>query len=372
MNTDIMFETTEINGMTLANRFVRSATWEGMAGDDGSMTSRLSALMAELAQGGVGLIISSHAYISREGQAGLKQLGIFDDALVPGLKEMTTAVHDNGGKIVAQLAHAGLHAAVKLTSQPSLAPSQVEGLSKIPPKAMGEDDIQRVVSAFAAAAARARQAGFDGVQIHAAHGYLLSQFLSPVYNQRADAFGGDIENRAKVPLMVLQAIRERVGNDFPVLVKLNCGDFMDRGLTTQDAVSVGGMMSQSGIDAIEVSGGLFINSKMSPSRMGINAAEKEAYFQAEAGKFKEKVDVPLILVGGNRSLGVAERIVSDGTADYISMSRPLIREPDLINRWKSGDHGKAKCLSDNKCFGPARAGKGISCVMKRSGDGDGA
>ena len=141
MNTDKLFETTQINGMALANRFVRSATWEGMAGDDGSMTSRLSALMADLARGGVGLIISSHAYISREGQAGLKQLGIYDDTLVPGLKEMTTAVHDNGGKIVAQLAHAGLHAAVKLTGQAALAPAQVEGLSKTPPKAMGEDDI---------------------------------------------------------------------------------------------------------------------------------------------------------------------------------------------------------------------------------------
>ena len=105
--------------------------------------------------------------------------------------------------------------------------------------------------------------------------------------------------------------------------------------------------------------------------MGINTSEKEAYFQTEAGRFKEEVDVPLILVGGNRSLEVAERIVSDGTADYISMSRPLIREPDLINRWKSGDHGKAQCLSDNKCVGPAMAGQGLLCVVKRGGDGDG-
>ncbi|MEN8247155.1 MAG: NADH:flavin oxidoreductase [Thermodesulfobacteriota bacterium] len=370
MNTDIMFETTEINGMTLANRFVRSATWEGMAGDDGSVTRRLIDLMAELARGGVGLIISSHAYVSREGQAGLKQLGIYDDTLLPGLADMTVAVHDNGGKIVAQLAHAGLHAAGKLTGQASLAPSQVEGLSKTPCKAMTEDDIQGLVEAFAAAASRARQAGFDGVQIHLAHGYLLSQFLSPVYNQRTDAFGGDVENRVKVPLMVLEAIRKQVGDDYPVLVKMNCGDFMEKGLTTQDAVRVAGILARGGIDAIEVSGGLFINPKMSPSRMGINTEEKEAYFQDEAGRFKEKVDVPLILVGGNRSLAVAVRIVADGTADYISMSRPFIREPDLINRWKSGDRSKAKCLSDNKCFSPAMAGKGISCVMERGGDGN--
>ena len=363
MQTDIMFETTQINGMTLANRFVRSATWEGMAGDDGAVTPRLIDLMAALARGGVGLIISSHAYVSQEGQAGLKQIGIYDDALLPGLGHMTAAVHAEGGKIVAQIAHAGLHAAGKLTNRTALAPSQVEGLTKSSIKPMTEDDIQGIVAAFAAAARRARRAGFDGIQIHAAHGYLLSQFLSPVYNRRTDAFGGSIENRSKALLMVLDAVREKVGGDFPVLVKLNCGDFMDQGLTTRDAVAVAEMLAQGGIDAIEVSGGLFINPKMSPWRMGINTQEKEAYFQSEAGQFKAKVTVPLILVGGNRSLEKAARIVTGGTADYISMSRPFIREPDLVNRWKSGDHTKAKCLSDNKCFGPARAGRGICCVM---------
>jgi 2,4-dienoyl-CoA reductase-like NADH-dependent reductase (Old Yellow Enzyme family) len=281
---------------------------------------------------------------------------------------MTAAVHAHGGKIVAQIAHAGLHAAGKLTAETALAPLTVEGLTKTPIRAMTEDDIQAVAAAFAAAAGRARQAGFDGVQIHAAHGYLLSQFLSPVYNQRTDAFGGDIESRAKAPLMVLEAVRKKVGDDYPVLVKLNCGDFMDQGLTAQEAVEVAGMLAQGGIDAIEVSGGLFINPKMSPSRMGINTEEKEAYFQIESGQCKAKVNVPLILVGGNRSLAVAVRIVADGTADYISMSRPFIREPDLIKRWKSGDHTKAKCLSDNKCFGPAMAGRGIRCVMERDGD----
>lgn len=370
MNTDKLFETTQINGMTLANRFVRSATWEGMASEEGAVTPALKDLNADLARGGVGLIISSHAYVSREGQAGPWQLGIYDDTLLPGLVEMTTAVHDHGGRIVAQLAHAGFHAAGKLTGQTPLAPSAVEGLAKAPRQALEEGEIIDIVEAFATAAGRARKAGFDGVQIHGAHGYLLSQFLSPIYNQRTDAFGGDIENRAKVPLMVLEATREQVGGDYPVLVKLNCGDFVDNGLVTQDAVRVAELLVQGGIDAIEVSGGLFINPKMSPSRMGIHTEEKEAYFQAEASKFKEKIDVPLILVGGNRSLPVATRIVSEGTADYISMSRPFIREPDLINRWKSGDHAKAACLSDNQCFGPAMAGKGIYCVTERGEAGN--
>ena len=370
MNTDKLFETTQINGMTLANRFVRSATWEGMASEEGAVTPALKDLNADLALGGVGLIISSHAYVSREGQAGPWQIGIYDDTLLPGLVEMTTAVHDNGGRIVAQLAHAGFHAAGKLTGQVPLAPSAVEGLAKAPRQALEEGEIIDIVEAFATAAGRARKAGFDGVQIHGAHGYLLSQFLSPIYNQRTDAFGGVIENRAKPLLMVLEAIREEVGVDYPVLVKLNSGDFMDNGLVTQDAVRVAELLVQGGIDAIEVSGGLFINPKMSPSRMGIHTEEKEAYFQTEAVKFREKVDVPLILVGGNRSLQVAERIVSAGTADYISMSRPFIREPDLINRWKSGDHAKAACLSDNQCFGPARVGRGIYCVTERGADGN--
>lgn len=370
MSTDIMFEATQINGMTLANRFVRSATWEGMASEEGAVTSALKDLNADLARGGVGLIISSHAYVSREGQAGPWQLGIYDDTLLPGLAEMTAAVHDNGSRIVAQLAHAGFHAAGKLTGQIPLAPSAVQGLAKAPRQALEEDEIVDIVEAFAAAAVRARKAGFDGVQIHAAHGYLLSQFLSPIYNQRTDAFGGDIENRAKVPLMVLEAIRKKVGDDFPVLVKLNSGDFMDKGLTTRDAVRVAEMLAHGGIDAIEVSGGLFLNPKMSPSRMGIHSHDKEAYFQAEAGMFRKAVDVPLILVGGNRSLQVAQRMVSEDVADYISMSRPFIREPGLVNRWKSGDHTKAACLSDNQCFGPARLGRGIFCVTEKGKNGD--
>ena len=370
MNTDILFESTEINGMTMANRFVRSATWEGMASEEGAVTPALKELNADLARGGVGLIISSHAFISREGQAGFKQLGMYDDSLLPGLAEMTAAVHENGSRIVAQLAHAGFHAAGKLTGKTPVAPSAVKGLAKVPRQALEEGEIVDIVEAFAAAAVRARKAGFDGVQIHAAHGYLLSQFLSPIYNQRKDRFGGNIENRARMLCMVLEAIRDRVGKDYPVLVKLNCGDFMDNGLVVQDAANVAELLAQGGIDAIEVSGGLFINPKMSPSRMGIHSQEKEAYFQAEAGKFREKVEVPLILVGGNRSLPIAARIVLAGTADYISMSRPFIREPDLINRWKSGDHAKAKCLSDNKCFAPAMAGKGIYCVMDRDEEGN--
>ena len=359
-----LFETSEINGMKLANRFVRSATWEGMAADDGACTPKLIDLMVSLAKGDVGLIITSHAYVSPEGQAGPWQLGVYKDELISGLTEMTKAVHDHGGKIVIQLAHAGYFANPKLTGQTPIAPSNAEGFAKGPRQEMNTDEIQGVVKAYGAAAKRAQKAGFDGVQIHSAHGYLLSQFLSPAFNQRKDEYGGDIRNRARALVEVLRETRRAVGKDYPVLVKMNCQDFIENGLQPEDALQAGKMLVENGIDAIELSGGVLIGGKLSPSRMGIKSAEKEAYFQNEARAFKKDISVPLILVGGNRSFQVAERLVNEGVTDYISLCRPLIREPDLIKRWKSGDLSKATCLSDNMCFMPAREGKGIYCLTE--------
>ena len=357
-----LFEPSTINNMTLSNRFVRSATWEGMAAEDGGCTPKLTELLAALAAGGVGLIITSHAYVSPEGQAGPWQLGIYRDDLVPELESMTKAVHDRGGKIVMQLAHAGYFSNAKLTGRTSKAPSNVEGFAKGPRQEMTIEDIQNVVNAFGQAARRAQQAGFDGVQIHAAHGYLLNQFLSPAFNQRKDPYGGEIRDRARALIEVLVSVRNAVGKDFPVLVKLNCQDFIEDGLTLDDSIQVGTSLAENGIDAIELSGGTMVSGKLSPVRVGIKTEDREAYFQQEARAFRQEVNVPVILVGGNRSFQVAERLVDEGAADYISMSRPFIREPDLINRWKSGDLSRAACLSDNMCYGPAREGQGIYCV----------
>jgi len=163
------------------------------------------------------------------------------------------------------------------------------------------------------------------------------------------------------------AIREIVGSDYPVLIKMNSEDFVGNGLTLEDAVKAGVLFQQGGIDAIELSGGMLISApKMGPSRAGIKTEDKEAYFRKAAVAFKKKVSLPLILVGGNRSFELAERLLKQGTADYISMSRPFIREPNLINRWKDGDRKNAACLSDNKCFSPAMAGEGIYCVIEKS------
>lgn len=360
-----MFDRTEINGMVLENRFVRSATWEGMAGNDGTVTPRLITTMVDLAKGGVGLIISGHAYICPEGKAGPGQLGIYEDELIPGLKEMTAAVHNSGGKIVMELSHAGKFASEKVTGQAPMVVSDSEEAGNKLYHEITDQDIQVIITAFANAARRAKAAGFDGVQIHAAHGYLLSQFLSPVFNQRNDKYGGDVYNRSRIIIKVLQAIRAAVGKDYPVLIKLNCRDFVENGLSLDDSLKVGRALSDAGLDAIELSGGLPTGGPLSPMRPGIRSEEEEVYYRDEARYFKNAIDIPLILVGGIRSFHVAEHLVEDEIADYISICRPLIMEPDLINRWKSGDRCKSECKSDNKCFIKGLKENGIYCEAKK-------
>jgi 2,4-dienoyl-CoA reductase-like NADH-dependent reductase (Old Yellow Enzyme family) len=359
-----LFDLTQINGMTLPNRFVRSATWEGMATDEGAVTPRLTDTVTELAEGGVGLIISGHAYVLTEGQAGPKQMGIYKDGLIDGLTSMTDAVHQSGGKMVAQLAHAGTFAAESLSRIPPRAVSVFDGLAKTRRHELTIEDIQRLVKAYVRASERAKTAGFDGVQVHAAHGYLFSQFLSPAYNRRQDDYGGSIENRSRALCETVAAIRKTLGPDFPVLVKINAWDDVEGGLTLDDSVEAAKFLVDAGIDAIEVSGGFLTSKTLSPSRLGINAPEKEACFQAGAAAFKQALNIPVILVGGIRSIDKARQLVADATADYISLCRPLIREPDLINRWRSGDTRPALCKSDNLCFRPAFKGEGIYCVTE--------
>jgi 2,4-dienoyl-CoA reductase-like NADH-dependent reductase (Old Yellow Enzyme family) len=335
-----------------------------MAADDGAVTPRLVETMKTLAYGGVGMIISSHAYVSPEGQAGPWQLGIYKDELLEGLRNMTAAVHAAGGKIVAQMAHAGGSAAKRLTGLIPLVVSDVAEMSTDARKEITRQDVTAIVLAYTQAARRAKLAGFDGVQIHAAHGYLLNQFLSPAFNQRRDEYGGSIENRARILLEVFQAVRNEVGHDYPVLIKMNSRDFIENGLTLKDSRQAAVMLADAGIDAIELSGGMAASKTLPPFRLGINTEEKEAYFKEESRAFKKQISIPLILVGGIRSLDVAESIMAEGVADYISMCRPFIREPGLINRWKDGDCRRATCLSDNQCFTPGREGKGVYCVVE--------
>ena len=362
---NLMFEPGTINGMKLPNRFVRSATYEGMATDDGTVTQKLIDTMVALARGGVGMIISSHAYIRPEGQAGPWQLGAYKDEQVAGLKEMADAVHEHDAKIVMQIAHAGSAAMQKLTGLTPWVASDFEGLSKGPCHEMTADDIQTLIMAFDEAAGRAKAAGFDGVQIHAAHGYLLSQFLSPFYNRRSDGYGGSSEQRARIHLEVYQAVRKAVGNNFPVMIKINARDYYEDGVELADSLGTLRRLADAGLDAVEVSGGSRKSGKLIPSRLGILSPDQEAYFRDEALALRKEINIPLILVGGMRSPEVAEKVLADGIADYISLCRPLIREPDLVNRWRSGDRTPAKCVSDNLCFSSIAKGQGVYCLTAK-------
>ena len=359
-----LFEQTSINNMSLANRFVRSATWEGLADKDGSVTHRLIEMMVELARGEVGLIISGYTFVSPEGRSNPGQLAVYDDRFLPGLRDMVRAVHAVGGKIALQAVHGGCSANSELSGLEPVGPSAREQDGRPRCRPAGREDIAAIGSAFARAAGRAKQAGFDAVQLHAAHGFLLSQFLSPAFNQRKDEYGGTLENRARFLLEVVRGVREEVGPDYPVLLKINSEDFLDGGMTREEAVKVSGMLEKASIDAIELSGGTVASpQKFLPPRPGrLKTPEQEVYYREAGRLYKQRVGIPLMLVGGIRSYEVAERLVQEGTADYISMSRPLICEPGLVKRWREGDRRTAECLSDNACFAPGLEGKGIYCV----------
>lgn len=359
-----LFDKTNINGMDISNRFVRSATHEALANTDGTCTDALIKKMGELAEGNVGLIISGHSFVSPEGRAGALQAGIHCDEMIPGLEKMTGAVHAKNGRIICQLAHAGAHADVKSSGLEAIGPSEIKKDEKAICREMTTEDIKSLIYAFGNAALRAKKAGFDGVQIHSAHGYLLSQFLSPMSNKRKDSYGGAIENRARLLFEILENIKSKAGNDFPVTVKLNSEDFTENGLGLDDMLAVSKILEKNGIDAIEMSGGVLGSQEKSPIRKGLLKTEdEEVYYRDSAIKFKKNLEIPLILVGGIRSFEVAEKAIVSGLADYIAISRPLIREPHLVNRWRSGDTSKATCLSCNKCFLPMMRGEGVSCEV---------
>ncbi len=337
-----LFENSSINGMQMPNRFVRSATWAGLADDNGECTPQLIEVMTHLAEGGVGLIITGHAYVHVQGRHQPRQLGVDRDALMPGLQEMTKAVHKNGGRIALQLGYGGAY----------LSRSRVVNFTN--------SAFKHIRDCFSLAAKRAQRAGFDAVQILAAHGFLLSQMLCPRYNDREDNYGGSVENRARLLIEVVEAMRHSVTPDYPVMAKLNCQDFVANGLTLSDAVQVGKMLENAGTDALEISGGLLNVARLLDNK--IESENDEAFFKNQAVSFKNNLQVPLILVGGIRSYGVAETLVGEGVTDYVAMCRPFICEHDLINRWRAGDHRKAACISCNNCVEEAKAGRGIACV----------
>lgn len=354
-----LFESTFLGGLLLRNRFVRSATHEGLADAEGLYTPALADLYARLAKDGVGLIISGHTYVSPEGKASVKQAAAKPEA-VDLWRVATDVVHENGGKIALQLAHGGCNASNPATA---IGPSAFTIPKKGDTREAAPAEIDGLVDAFARAAELARKGGFDAVQIHAAHGYLISQFLSPFYNKRADEYGGPLENRMRLLLRVYDAVRKAVGDAFPVLIKINSEDFVAGGFTADECAQVCRELEKRGLNGVELSGGLPASGpKLSPVRtVNPASAEEKSYYEEAAKRIKAQLSIPVILVGGIRYPETAERLLREDACDFVSLSRPLISEPDLIRRWELEDAFRARCITCNACFRPIVTGLGFGC-----------
>jgi len=268
--------------------------------------------------------------------------------------------------VVMQINHGGVNAyTASFRNYDYMAVSVYEGMAKYrkPAREMTDEDIEGIIDAYGQAAGRVQEAGFDGVQIHGAHGYLVSQFLSPVTNRRKDKWGGSLENRMRFVVEATRAIRKAVDDDFPVMIKLGVRDYLQegQGLTIEEGADVSRTLEKEGMCLIEISHGV---STVQRLILGITKPEQEVCFRDDAEVVRERTEGPTCLVAGFRSLPVIEEVLSSGVTDMIGISRPLIREPDLVKRWKSGDTAKAACVSCGGCFGKqVRGTHRIACYQ---------
>ncbi|MDK2938493.1 MAG: hypothetical protein PWQ51_657 [Methanolobus sp.] len=357
----MLFEPIMLGNMEVPNRFVRSATHEWMAESDGTPTNRIGDMYEELARGEVGLIITGYAYVNPNGKSDNLQQGIYDDKFIEPYRKIVSRVHEYESKIVVQIVHGGRQTMMTADNPVILAPSAVTNKRNgTTPEEMTEEEVLQTIEDFANAARRAKEAGFDGVQLHAAHGFLLSNFISPYTNRRKDRWGGSTEKRTQVILDIIDRIHEMIGDEFPILVKLNATDGFPEGtknvLDAPECVEIAKILASNGVCAIEVSGGI-VEAGQQMFRTKINTADAEAYYRGYSKMIKEAVDVPVMVVGGIRSKYVIEQLLTDGYADMVSLCRPLICEPDLVSKFKNGDIEVAKCVSCNLCSDES----GIKC-----------
>jgi 2,4-dienoyl-CoA reductase-like NADH-dependent reductase (Old Yellow Enzyme family) len=364
-----------IGSLEIKNRFVRSATSEGMA-HEGEITEGHLKLYKDLAEGGVGLIISGYAYVHKTGITYKEMTGISDDKFISGLRKITDIVHNygDGCKIISQIAHCGRQSQFLPIT---LAPSAVlEGFMKKLPKKMNINEIEEIIEAFAQAIGRTKEAGFDGVQLHGAHGYLISQFLSPYTNKRKDEYGGSLDQRIKFVEDIYNRSIDLVGKDFPILIKMNGSDFLEGGITLKESKKIAQKLEKLGFAALEISGCMWEVCKRSRKELGwnphfipesrilIGTKNEPAYNLPFAKEIKEVVDIPIIVVGGINSRQLAEKILNEKNADFISLSRPLIRTPDLPKRWIKGEgDGKVECEYCNGCLTSLMT-TGLRCTKK--------
>lgn len=363
----VLFEPCSIKNLEIRNRFVRSATYDGFADNNGYISDRQIKLYSDLAEGGVGLIISGIAYVHHSGQVSPFQNSIAGEEFVPGFRKLTSAVHERGAKIAVQLFHGGREAKyLKTKNSLPLAPSIIENdlYYKGEYRALTDSEIWEIIHAFGDGAKRAKEAGFDAVQLHGAHAYLLSQFLSPYTNQREDQWGGSLENRLRLHFEIYREIRKKVGNDYPVLIKIGVEDGFLGGLEFNEGKQAAKLLADFGFDSLEISQGLRgIRYVGTEYKTKINSRDQEAYFRNWCREIKSQTDTPTMMVGGLRTFSLMKEIMENKEADFVSLCRPLICEPNLINDWKTNEHKKAKCISCNKCVESIFHGKPIDCIQ---------
>ncbi|MEA4854179.1 MAG: NADH:flavin oxidoreductase [Christensenella sp.] len=361
-----LFDETKINGLVMKNRFIRSATWLNKTEEDGHINSKLKKIYKSLAKGGVGLIITGYAFVSKEEQPNPNMLAAYSDDFIEDFRQLADAVHGADGKIALQLAYGGSQCTHEKAAQmhligPSAVQNPVTGLT---PAEATKEEISAITKQFGEAALRAKEAGMDGVQIHAGHGYLLGQWLTPYFNHRTDEYGGDIHGRARVLYEAYDQIRSRVGDDYPVMIKMNCDDCVEgEDFLHQDgALQVAKKLDEMGMDLIEISGGTssFPQAQGSISRKMLFSKDEQSYFRKEAAAIASEMRrAKVALVGGNRDFGLMTELLQTTEISYFALSRPLLCEPDLINKWDQNHEYKPKCSSCGRCFGK----NGNDCVI---------
>lgn len=360
-----IFEKTAVKKTVLENRLIRSALWMNMADKDGHISPQLYDVYEKLAKGGLGLMITGYTMVDENDRPNPGMMGIYNDSFIDEHTKLVNLSHENHTPIALQLAYGGSQTFHPDFQDKTLwAPSAVTNrVTNITPKEMTHEDIKHVITKFTEGAIRAQKAGYDGVELHGAHGYLLSQFLSPYCNRRADAYGGSIENRTRIISEVIQSIRLHTGDDFLIILKMNNDDYMDEGegITLSDAIEVAKLVELAGIDMIHVSGANETSGKgIGPARTRIHKAEQQSYYLTPTNSIAKAVQVPVILMGGNRDASRLEEIVNDTPISYFSMARPLLAEPDLAHKFKADRHYKPVCVSCNGCY---RQGE-VGCVVQ--------
>lgn len=356
-----LFEQSNTLGFETRNRFIRSATWENMATETGHMTDPLYDIYEELAKGEVGTIITGYANVVAEEKPNAGMMGIYEDSFIPEYQKLTQLVHDHHARIVLQVAYGGTKTTYQVGERIIFAPSSVAEVGTgTMGKEMTKEEITYIVNAFAQSARRAKASGFDGIEIHGAHTYLINQFLSPYYNRRNDEYGGSLANRMNFLKEVYFAMRQEVGAEYPIWVKLTASDFMEGGLTFADTREICMEMERIGVNAIELSGNVHGKAKsLVGNEFDGYCIEKEGFFYRYGAAISELIQIPVITVGGFEKMESIEEILNQSNIQFFAISRPLLAEPDLIKRWKNGDHTPVKCVRCSKC----RTDEGNYCVI---------